>query len=148
MAETVDDVTGFVQVLSAQAFALLKRVGVLDRSDDEVGDLRRCIRRDGADGWSQFLVLQCIEDGKGDLAFAQIAAGGLPEFLRGLREVQDVVADLEGHAELFTKAVEQVGRFLISSGGLGTDPQASSHELGGFISRLLQIFFNGYVVIV
>ena len=64
-----------------------------------------------------------VDDGEGGLAFAEVGGGGLAEdvFLRG--EVEDVVDDLEGEAEVAARtrrAPVREGRSESSLSGLAT----------------------------
>ncbi len=78
-------------------------VAVEDLEDLRVGDaVEAAVGEDGADGFAvgSGAALEGVDDGEGGLAFAEVGGYGLAEDLFGGGEVEDVVDDLEGEAEV------------------------------------------------
>ena len=74
-----------------------------DFEDLRVGDaVEATISEDGTDGFSigAGAALESVDDGKGGFAFAEVAGYRLAEDIFGGGEVEDVVDDLEGQAEV------------------------------------------------
>ena len=78
-------------------------MAVEDLEDLRVGDAgEAAVGEDGADGFAvgAGAALEGVNDGEGGLAFAEVAGDGLAEDVFGGGEVEDVVDDLEGEAEV------------------------------------------------
>ena len=78
-------------------------VAVEDLEDLRVGDaVEAAVGEDGADGFAvgSGAALEGVDDGERGLAFAEVAGDGLAEDVFGGGEVEDVVDDLEGEAEV------------------------------------------------
>ncbi|MNJ55207.1 hypothetical protein D3C77_506840 [compost metagenome] len=78
----------------------------MDRVDDFACIFGRRVRADRPDSRRKLLILQREQNGKRHLTAAQVAARRLAELRRGLGEIQNVVANLEGHAQLLPEAVQ------------------------------------------
>ena len=74
-----------------------------DFEDFGVGDaFEAAVGEDGADGFAvgAGAALEGVDDGEGGFAFAEVGGDGFAEDVFGGGEVEDVVYDLEGEAEV------------------------------------------------
>ena len=91
----------------------------------------------GADGFAvgAGASLERVDDGQCGLAFAQVAGGGLAEDLFGGGEVEDIVDDLEGEAEVAAVLAElgfDLGRGM---GGCSAKLHGDGEEAGRLADR-------------
>ena len=76
-----------------------------DLDDLGVGDaVEAAVGEDGADGFAigASAALEGVDDGEGGFAFAEVAGYRLAEDVFGGGQVEDIIDDLEGEAEVAT----------------------------------------------
>ena len=120
-----------------------------DFEDLGVGDaVEAAVGEDGADGFAvgSGAALEGVDDGEGGFAFAEVRGDGLPEDLVGGSEVEDVVDDLEGEAEVAAVFAELGVDFFgvaeaVVRGDGGSELHGDFEEAGGLAEDEVEVLF-------
>ena len=119
-------------------------VALQDLDDLGVGDaVEAAVGEDGADGFAvgAGAALEGVNDGQGGFAFAEVAGDGFAEDFFGGGEVEDVVDDLEGEAEVAAVFAELRFDLFACFGDGGPKLHGDLEEAGGLAEDEVEVLF-------